>query len=61
MGNGVVTVRDGQLKQLEPMRCQACSRLLLRIDTEALRPGKVIEVKCKCDALSYRIGRSTSS
>ncbi len=52
-------VRDGQLKQLEPMRCTACGRLLLRIDLGALRPGKAIEVKCKCDALNYRVGHTT--
>lgn len=54
------TVRDGQLKALEPVRCQACGRLLFRIDAEALKPGRVIETKCKCDAMNYRIGRSTS-
>jgi hypothetical protein len=55
----LVAIRDGQLRQLEPVRCQACGRLLLRIDTEALKPGKALEVKCKCDALTYRIGRTS--
>lgn len=57
---GIVAVRDGQLKHLEPVRCQACGRLLCRIDAEALKAGKALEIKCKCDALNYRIGRSTS-
>lgn len=52
-------VRDGQLKQLEPMRCQACGRMLMRIDPDALKPGKVLEAKCKCDAMNYRIGRTS--
>ena len=57
---GVVAVRDGQLRNLEPVRCQACGRLLFRIDSDALKASKAIEVKCKCDAMNYRIGRSTS-
>jgi len=31
----------------------------LRIDAEALKPGKALEVKCKCDALNYRVGRTS--
>jgi phage FluMu protein Com len=55
-----VAVRDGQIRNLEPVRCQACGRLLFRIDADALKASKAIEVKCKCDAMNYRIGRSTS-
>lgn len=54
------SIRDGQIRGLEPVRCQACRRLLCRVDAVALRPGKVLEIKCKCDAMNYRIGRSTS-
>lgn len=57
---GQVALRDGQLRRLDDVRCQGCGRLLFRIDAEALRPGKAIEVKCKCDAMNYRIGRTTS-
>lgn len=57
---GVAAIRDGQLRQLEPVRCQACGRLLFRIDADALKPCKALEIKCKCDALNYRIGRTTS-
>jgi phage FluMu protein Com len=56
---GQLAVRDGQLKSLQPVRCQACGRLLLRMDPDALRPGKVVETKCKCDAFTYRIGETT--
>jgi phage FluMu protein Com len=60
MPSGVAAIRDGQLRQLEAMRCNGCGRMLLRIDAEALKPGKVVEVKCgKCDFMNYRIGRST--
>jgi phage FluMu protein Com len=54
-----VAIRDGQIRNLEPVRCQACGRLLFRIDSDALKPGKAIETKCKCDAMNYRIGRSS--
>jgi phage FluMu protein Com len=57
---GTVAIRDGQLRHLEPVRCQACGRLLFKIDEDALKAAKVVEIKCKCDALNYRIGKSTS-
>ena len=57
---GVGTVKDGQIRSLEAVRCQACGRLLFRIDADALKPARAIEIKCKCDALNYRIGRTTS-
>lgn len=59
MGSAVA-LRSGQLRDLEAVRCHACRKLLFRIDSDALRPGKVIEEKCdKCDAMNYRIGQST--
>jgi phage FluMu protein Com len=57
---GVIAIRDGQIRNLEPVRCQACGRLLFRIDPDALKPARAIEVKCKCDAMNYRIGRTSS-
>lgn len=57
---GIVAVRDGQLKHLESVRCQACGRLLFRMDADALKASKVVEVKCKCDAMNYQFGRTTS-
>lgn len=57
---GEIAIRDGHLRKLEDVRCLACRRLLFRIDPDALKPGKVIENKCKCDVMNYRIGRSTS-
>lgn len=54
-----VAIRDGQIKQLSAVRCTACNRLLFRIDLDALRPGKVVEMKCKCDAMNYQIGATT--
>ena len=54
-----LAVRDGQLKSLQAVRCDVCGRLLMRMDPDALRPGKVVETKCKCDAFTYRIGATT--
>lgn len=55
-----VAVRDGQLKSLEPYRCGGCRRMLMKIDPDALRATKVIEMKCnKCDFVNYLIGVST--
>lgn len=56
---GVTRIRDGQLKNLQPVRCDACGRLLFRIDPDALKVGKVLELKCKCDTFVYRIGATT--
>jgi len=56
-----VAIRPGQLKALQDVRCQGCGKLLFRIDVDALKPQKVIEERCdRCDAMNYRIGRSTS-
>ena len=55
-----VAVRDGQLKTLQPFRCGGCGRMLMKIEPEALKPRKAIEIKCnKCDFVSYVIGTST--
>lgn len=54
-----VPVKDGELKRLEEKRCHVCGRLLFRISLEALKPGKLIETKCKCDAMSYVTGATT--
>ena len=60
MASVAPAIRDGQLRSLEAMRCNGCGRMLLRIDIAALRPGKVVEVKCsKCDFMNDRIGVST--
>lgn len=56
---GAVAVRDGQIRNLERVQCHACGRLLFRIDPAALKPGKVLETKCKCDAMHYEIGHSS--
>ncbi len=55
-----VAIRDGQLKTLQPYRCGGCGRLLMKVEPDALRAHKAIEVKCnKCDYMNYLIGTST--
>jgi phage FluMu protein Com len=55
-----VAIRDGQLKALQPYRCGGCGRMLMKIDADALKAQKAIEVKCnKCDFMNYLIGAST--
>jgi len=39
-------LRDSANVQWVEIRCRACGRLLERIECEALRPGKRIEIKC---------------
>ncbi len=61
MGEVARVIGDKTLHNLEGLRCQGCRRMLLRIDIGALRPGKVIEVKCpKCDFFTYEIGKTSS-
>lgn len=55
-----VAIRDGQLKAMLPYRCGGCGRLLMRLDEDAIKPSKAVEVKCnKCDFMNYVIGGST--
>jgi phage FluMu protein Com len=55
-----VAIRDGQLRALQPYRCGGCGRMLMKIDPDAVKAGKAIELKCnKCDFMNYLIGTST--
>ena len=39
------------------MRCVRCRRLLQKIEENALRPGRHIEIKCAhCKVMNYSIG-----
>jgi phage FluMu protein Com len=39
------------------MRCTRCRRLLQKIEEDALRPGKRIEIKCShCKVINYSVG-----
>lgn len=43
--------------QWEEIRCCACGRLLQKIERQALRPGKHIEIKCsRCKAINRMVG-----
>lgn len=56
---GGVNIRDGHLKTLADHKCEVCRRLVCRMDPDAVKPGKVIETKCKCGAFVYLTGDST--
>jgi phage FluMu protein Com len=48
---------SGKIRWLE-MRCVHCGRLLQKIEQDAIRPGKRIEIKCShCKIMNYWIGR----
>lgn len=41
------------------MRCARCRHLLQKIEDEALRPGKRLEIKCAhCKVMNYLVGES---
>ena len=43
------------------MRCVRCRRLLQKVEEDALRPGKRLEIKCgHCKVINYLIGTDPS-
>jgi phage FluMu protein Com len=41
----------------QEMRCVRCSHLLQKVELEALRPGKRLEIKCvRCKMFNYLVG-----
>lgn len=43
------------------MRCVRCGRLLQKVEQEALRPGKRLEIKCPhCKVVNYLTGDDVS-
>jgi phage FluMu protein Com len=39
------------------MRCVRCGRLLQKVEENALRPGKRLEIKCShCKVINYLVG-----
>lgn len=44
----------------QEMRCVRCGRLLQKVEENALRPGKHLEVKCgHCKVMNYLVGVET--
>lgn len=42
---------------LEDVRCNGCHKLLLKLHDGALRPGRLLEVKCPgCNAMTRKVG-----
>jgi phage FluMu protein Com len=41
------------------MRCARCRHLLQKVEEEALRPGKRLEIKCgRCKMINYLVGEN---
>jgi phage FluMu protein Com len=52
--------QSSKIRWLE-MRCVHCGRLLQKIEQDALRPGKRLEIKCgHCKIVNYSVGRAAS-
>jgi len=46
----------------QEMRCVCCGRLLQKVEENALRPGKRLEVKCgHCKVMNYLVGIETET
>ena len=44
----------------QEMRCVRCGHLLQKVEFEALRPGKRLEIKCvRCKMFNYLVGAGT--
>jgi phage FluMu protein Com len=44
----------------QEMRCVRCGRLLQKVEENALRPGKQLEIKCgHCKVMNYLVGVET--
>jgi phage FluMu protein Com len=48
--------------ELEELRCVKCKQLLAKIERDALKPGRLLEIKCgKCNAFRTEIGDERDS
>jgi phage FluMu protein Com len=64
MGNGTLTTAESVAKvctrstiRWQEMRCARCGHLLQKVELEALRPGKRLEIKCvRCKMFNYLVG-----
>ena len=46
----------------QEMRCVRCARLLQKVEENALRPGKQLEIKCgHCKVMNYLVGADDSA
>lgn len=46
----------------QEMRCIRCGRLLQKVEENALRPGKHLEIKCgHCKVMNYLVGVQTDT
>jgi phage FluMu protein Com len=57
LGSGAGYPRPAAPIRWIDMRCTRCRRLLQKIEEQALRPGKRIEIKCShCKVINYSVG-----
>jgi phage FluMu protein Com len=46
----------------QEMRCSRCSRLLQKVEENALRPGRRLEIKCShCKVMNYLVGEESTA
>jgi len=46
----------------QEMRCVRCSRLLQKVEENALRPGRRLEIKCThCKVMNYLVGEDPTA
>ena len=56
----VATVCPRTVIRWHEMRCVRCQHLLQKVELEALRPGKRLEIKCvRCKMFNYLVGALT--
>jgi phage FluMu protein Com len=54
------TAAPGNVRWQE-MRCTRCDRLLQKVEKQALRPGRRLEIKCShCKVMNYLVGEDLS-
>lgn len=57
----MTTVPHGAIELVE-LRCVKCKQLLAKIERGALKPGRLLEIKCgKCNAFRTDIGDEPDS
>lgn len=46
-----------QANRLEATQCHTCKKLLCENTRDAIRPGKIVAIKCgRCNAMNYLMG-----
>jgi phage FluMu protein Com len=60
LSESVTKVSPRRTIRWQEMRCVRCQHLLQKVELEALRPGKRLEIKCvRCKMFNYLVGPGT--